>query len=387
MSRRAWLRWSQVAVAVLLLAGASWAATRPLFAATIEDDGYAGVTSDLASFKLGVFEGGDGVTSLEIGAPPNAFPNSCLTMGTLMPEGLVFNRGRLTSAISDMTFSDPNTGEVRILRTSGRVYRDGIVTGDIAISGFPNADGVTCTPRSFSWIAVARLTNEVPIAGATYRGPMIAGQTLGALSESGTVSLSITADGQSMTGFALTPTQTCAATEFAMVVAPLTSGLATLKEERPTAPGTYFAEYRVAIAGRSALGAYIIDRDKPGCPPLAGIFIAEPSSATTPTPTPVATRTPGVTPTPTPTLSGTFATPPVFPSTGARLAQVVFLGGTIAQLDTALTGANASGAWAQSANGTFFLYIVGAPAFVNLPFQQAFPSGFTTTTALTVTGR
>lgn len=385
MSRGAWLRWSKFAVAVLLLAGASWAATRPLFAATIEDDGYAGVTSDLASFKLVMFEGGNGVTSIEIGAPLNAFPNSCVTMGSIAPGGLEFNRGRLTSVISDMTFSDPSTGEVRILRISGRMYRDGIVTGDISISGFPNAEGITCTPRSFAWIAIARVTNEAPIAGATYRGTMIAGQTLGALSESGTASLSITADGQSMTGFALTPTQTCAATEFAMAVAPLTSGLAVLKEERPSAPGTYFAEYHVAIAGRSALGAYIIDRDKVGCPPLAGIFIAEPASASTPTPTLTPTGT--ATLAPGTTLSGTFAAPPVFPSTGARLAQVVFTGGTIAQLDTALTSVNASGAWAQSANGTFFLYIVGAPTFVNLPFQQAFPSGFTTTTALTVTGR
>lgn len=383
MSRRAWLRWAKFAVAALLLIGASWAATRPLLAATIEDDGYAGVTSDLASFQLRMFEGGDGVTSIELGAPPKAFPNSCLTLGNIVLEGVVFNRGRLTSIASDITFNDPSTGELRVLRISGRIYRDGIVTGDISISGFANQEGITCTPRSFSWIAIARVTNEVPIAGARYQGTMIAGQTLGALSESGTASLSITADGQSMTGFALTPTQTCAATDFATTVAPLTSGLASLREERPGAPGIAFAEYRVAIAGRSALGAYTIDRDQVGCPPLAGIFIAEASSTSTATPT----GTAAATPTPAGALPGTFAAPPVFPPTGARLAQVVFTGGTVSQLDTALNAANASGAWAQSANGTFFLYIVGAPAFVNVPFREAFPAGFTTTTALTVTGR
>ena len=383
MSRNAWLRWSRFAVAALLMLGASWATTRPLFAA-IADEGYIGVTSDLASFQLGVFEGGDGVTTIEIGAPSNTFPFSCFGTGTITPEGLGFNRGRLSSTIPDLTFNDPNSGELRILRISGRIYRDGIVTGDISISGLANDDGVTCTPRSFSWIAIARLTDEAPMASTTYRGNMLAGQTFSGLLEAGRATVSVTADGQSVTGFALTPTQTCAATSLASIVAPLTSGLASMQEERPTTNGSTLAEYRFAIAGRSAIGAYIIDRDKVGCPPLAGVFIAEPSTASTPPP---ATGTPTATETPAGSLPGTFAAPPVFPSTGARLAQVVFRGGTVAQLDTALNGVNASGAWAQSANGTFYLYIVGAPAFVNLPFREAFPSGFTTTTALTVTGR
>ena len=150
MSRRAWLRWAKFAVATLLLIGASWAATRPLLAATIEDDGYAGVTSDLASFQLRVFEGGDGVTSIELGAPPKAFANSCLTLGNIALEGVVFNRGRLTTIASDITFNDPSTGELCVLRISERIYRDGIVTGDISISGFANQEGITCTPRSFS---------------------------------------------------------------------------------------------------------------------------------------------------------------------------------------------------------------------------------------------
>jgi len=78
---------------------------------------------------------------------------------------------------------------------------------------------------------------------------------------------------------------------------------------------------------------------------------------------------------------GTFAQTPVFSSTG--LAQVVFNGGTLAQLEAALTAAGAEGAWGQSSNGTFHLYIVGG-GFVNDGFRQAFPNGFSGVTAMTL---
>ena len=56
------------------------------------------------------------------------------------------------------------------------------------------------------------------------------------------------------------------------------------------------------------------------------------------------------------------------------------------QLDAALTAARATGAWAQSSEGTFVLYVVGAPSFVNERFMRTFPNGFASTTALTVVG-
>ncbi|MGE3856822.1 MAG: hypothetical protein AB7G21_07680 [Dehalococcoidia bacterium] len=78
---------------------------------------------------------------------------------------------------------------------------------------------------------------------------------------------------------------------------------------------------------------------------------------------------------------GTFAQTPVFSSTG--LAQVVFNGGTLAQLESALTSVGAEGAWGQSSNGQFHLYIVGG-GFVNDGFRAAFPNGFSGVTAMTL---
>ncbi|MDA0302261.1 MAG: Ig-like domain-containing protein, partial [Chloroflexi bacterium] len=62
--------------------------------------------------------------------------------------------------------------------------------------------------------------------------------------------------------------------------------------------------------------------------------------------TSVTVQTGTVTPTPTPgTGAGTFASTPVFSTSG--LAQVVFNGGSVTQLDAALAAVNANGAWAQ----------------------------------------
>ncbi len=69
-----------------------------------------------------------------------------------------------------------------------------------------------------------------------------------------------------------------------------------------------------------------------------------------------------------------------------RLAQVVFNGGTVAQLDTALTDNKAAGAWAQDSKGAFQLYIVNG-GFVNAGFTAAFPTGFAGVTALTIVGK
>ena len=88
-------------------------------------------------------------------------------------------------------------------------------------------------------------------------------------------------------------------------------------------------------------------------------------------------------PTPTPTPSGTFATRPAFGPSGQSLA--VYLGGTVDQLEAAASAIGATGVWAQEASGAYRLLIVRGPAFANAPFRSAFPQGFATTTAFTLT--
>ena len=84
-----------------------------------------------------------------------------------------------------------------------------------------------------------------------------------------------------------------------------------------------------------------------------------------------------------PAGAGVFASAPVY--SASRLAQVVFNGGTLVQLDAALVAAKASGGWAQDSKGVFHLYIVGG-GFVNDGFKAAFPTGFAGVTAMTVVG-
>jgi hypothetical protein len=98
--------------------------------------------------------------------------------------------------------------------------------------------------------------------------------------------------------------------------------------------------------------------------------------------TSVNVQTGGGTPTPTPgTGAGTFASTPVFSTSG--LAQVVFNGGSVAQLDAAMASVNANGAWAQDSSGRFQLYIRNG-GFVNDAFRAAFPNGFSGVRALTL---
>ena len=100
--------------------------------------------------------------------------------------------------------------------------------------------------------------------------------------------------------------------------------------------------------------------------------------STTPTPTPVPTATPAPAPPP-----GTFANAPVF-GTG-RQALVVFNGGTVDQLEAAAIAGGATGVWAQDASGTYQLFVVRGPVFVNATFRAAFPVGIRSATALTLT--
>ena len=82
--------------------------------------------------------------------------------------------------------------------------------------------------------------------------------------------------------------------------------------------------------------------------------------------------------------AGSFASAPVY--SASKQASVVFNGGTVAQLDAAITAAGGTGAWAQDSKGNFVAYIVGGGA-VNAAFTAAFPTGFAGVTALTVIGK
>lgn len=80
---------------------------------------------------------------------------------------------------------------------------------------------------------------------------------------------------------------------------------------------------------------------------------------------------------------GTFAAPPVFGASGQ--AAVVFVGGSVDDLEGAARASGASGVWAQDASGTFQLLVVGGPAFLRETFVARFPAGFASATALTLT--
>jgi hypothetical protein len=84
------------------------------------------------------------------------------------------------------------------------------------------------------------------------------------------------------------------------------------------------------------------------------------------------------------TGAGGFAAAPVY--SASKLAQAVFNGGSVAQLETAVTAGNGTGVWAQDATGAFKLYIVNG-GFVNDAFKAAFPNGFSGVTAVTVVGK
>ncbi|MGE3857478.1 MAG: hypothetical protein AB7G21_11045, partial [Dehalococcoidia bacterium] len=58
-----------------------------------------------------------------------------------------------------------------------------------------------------------------------------------------------------------------------------------------------------------------------------------------------------------------FASAPRYSAGG--LAGVVFMGGTLAELEAAAVAGGASGIWAQDAGGRFVLLVVGGPAFVS----------------------
>ncbi len=81
---------------------------------------------------------------------------------------------------------------------------------------------------------------------------------------------------------------------------------------------------------------------------------------------------------------GGFAAAPVY--SASKLAQSVFNGGSLVQLEAAVTGGGGTGVWAQDSKGVFLLDIIGG-GFVNDAFKAAFPTGFSGVTAVTVVGK
>ena len=81
--------------------------------------------------------------------------------------------------------------------------------------------------------------------------------------------------------------------------------------------------------------------------------------------------------------SGTFAAAPVFGAAGQAL--VVFLGGSVGQLEAAATQERATGVWAQDAVGVYYLDVIGGPTFINAAFRARFATGFAGPTAVTLT--
>lgn len=79
---------------------------------------------------------------------------------------------------------------------------------------------------------------------------------------------------------------------------------------------------------------------------------------------------------------GTFLAAPAFSPVGQAL--VIFGGGSVDQLASAMSTACVRGVWVQDAGGTFSLLVLGGPAFLNEEFQGRFPDGLPCLTAMTL---
>jgi len=75
-----------------------------------------------------------------------------------------------------------------------------------------------------------------------------------------------------------------------------------------------------------------------------------------------------------------FASPPVFSKLG--VAHVVFLGGSIEELEAATAASGASGVWAQDATGRFSQLSISGPSFVSDRFRATFATGLAGPTAV-----
>ena len=84
----------------------------------------------------------------------------------------------------------------------------------------------------------------------------------------------------------------------------------------------------------------------------------------------------------TPVAVGTFTTSPRFGDGHQALA--VFNGGSVDQLEAAVSNAGASGAWVQDESGAYHLLLANGPEALRADFKHTFPKGFATATAVTV---
>lgn len=81
--------------------------------------------------------------------------------------------------------------------------------------------------------------------------------------------------------------------------------------------------------------------------------------------------------------TGGFLNTPAFSADG--VAFVVFLGGSIEDLEAAASASSATGAWAQDPSGSFLSLTIGGPTFLNSRFRAAFGDGFAGPTAIVLT--
>ena len=90
-----------------------------------------------------------------------------------------------------------------------------------------------------------------------------------------------------------------------------------------------------------------------------------------------------VTPTP-PVSQGSIDSPRVVFSK-AGMAQKVFLGGSVDDLEKSAARDGAKGVWAQDSRGNFELLVINGPAFINSNFRVAFAGGFSGPVSVTLT--
>jgi len=126
---------------------------------------------------------------------------------------------------------------------------------------------------------------------------------------------------------------------------------------------TFTVEGRVAAESATFnIGQFVLP---PGLTLTTAAAGTTPASTATATPVAAATNTAD---------RGKLAGSPIFDSTGRALA--VFNGGTVDELGAEGTRTNATGVWVQAPDGSFQLFVIGGPVFLNDQFRTKFPTGF-----------
>lgn len=110
--------------------------------------------------------------------------------------------------------------------------------------------------------------------------------------------------------------------------------------------------------------------------PVPGLKLTVGAATTTPTAVPVVI--PGA------TKPGALVSMPNFNAMSGQ-ASAVFTGGSVDDLMKVAIGVQATGVWAQDANGNFQLLVLGGPAFLTDQFRAKFGSGFSGLISVTLT--